>query len=136
MYEETSLESFTTPIDEDGSVDEYEVFKTVFETIQTNSPGKQFVWCRLYIQIYYNLLIKKQLKNMFVDDDFMFEIAIMSQAVLLGFKISKNTYFFFSIISFNVKNSFLILKYFIFLLNSDIFETIRPVIKIITMPSE
>jgi hypothetical protein len=95
MYEETSLESFTTPIDEDGSVDEYEVFKTVFETIQTNSPGKQFVWCRLYIQIYYNLLIKKQLKNMFVDDDFMFEIAIMSQAVLLGFKISKNTYFFF-----------------------------------------
>jgi uncharacterized protein YciU (UPF0263 family) len=38
MYEETSLESFTTPIDEDGSVDEYEVFKTVFETIQTNSP--------------------------------------------------------------------------------------------------
>lgn len=39
LFEETSLEGFTTPLDDDGSIDEYDAFKNVFEGIQTKSPG-------------------------------------------------------------------------------------------------
>jgi len=38
LFGETSLEGFTTPLDEDGSVDEYDAFKNVFDGIQTKSP--------------------------------------------------------------------------------------------------
>jgi len=38
LYGETSLEGFTTPLDEDGSIDEYDAFKNVFDGIQTKSP--------------------------------------------------------------------------------------------------
>lgn len=39
IYDETSLESYTTPIDDENcSVDEYEVFKTMLEKLQTQSP--------------------------------------------------------------------------------------------------
>ena len=42
LFEETSLEGFTTPLDEDGSIDEYDAFKNVFDGIQTKSPGKTY----------------------------------------------------------------------------------------------
>ena len=38
-YDETALESFVTPLDdEDSSPDEYQIFRTVVQTLQTNNP--------------------------------------------------------------------------------------------------
>jgi hypothetical protein len=40
MYEETSLESYTTPLDDENSgVDEYELFKNVMEGIEKSNQG-------------------------------------------------------------------------------------------------
>merc|ERR1719510_1206105 len=38
-YDETALESFVTPLDdEDSSPDEYQIFRTVVQTLETNNP--------------------------------------------------------------------------------------------------
>ena len=39
MFEETSLETYTTPIDDENCpVDEYEVFKVMLEKLQATTP--------------------------------------------------------------------------------------------------
>merc|ERR1711879_690724 len=39
-YEETSLESFVTPLDdEDTAPDEYQIFRTVVQTLEQGNPG-------------------------------------------------------------------------------------------------
>ena len=56
LYEETSLEGFTTPLDEDGSIDEYDAFKSVFEGIQTKSPGNAYFLSSLSSTHFFQLI--------------------------------------------------------------------------------
>ena len=62
LFEETSLEGFTTPLDEDGSIDEYDAFKNVFDGIQTKSPGKTYT-CIQY-NTTHNIIYKGLGKNL------------------------------------------------------------------------